>query len=195
MLNLFKDKQLNKILCAIDEEDELALAKLLRKNSPEKLISQQIEQSVNLLQQAIISHKPKQLKLLLQHHANFALPITQAEGYLQLALQQENSLPLLNILLQFELNEDPQPLLDECFTHCSEQQLMLHLSLLLNAGARLTDAIFIQALNSEQRPLIHFLIQNGANMPENFAAITSSEETLNYAKKCVEDRKIREMFL
>ena len=195
MLNLFKDKQLNKILCAIDEEDELTLAKLLRKNNSEKLIAQQIEQSVNLLQQTIISHKPKSLKLLLQHHADFALPITQAEGYLQLALQQENSLPLLNILLQFELNEDPQPLLDECFTHCSEQQLMLHLSLLLNAGARLTDAIFIQALNSEQRPLIHFLIQHGANTPENFAANTSSEETLNYAKKCVEDRKIREMFL
>ena len=195
MLNLFKNKQLDKILGAIEDEDELGLAKLLRKISPEKLIAQQTEQNINLLELTITGHKVKSLKQLLQHHATLAVTTSEGTGYLQLALQQENSLPLLDTLLKHGINEDPKPLMEACFIHCSEQQLMLHLSLLFNAGAQFTDDTFIQALNSEQRPLIHFLIQNGANMPVDMAAITSSEETLNYAKKCVEDRNIREMFL
>lgn len=122
-------------------------------------------------------------------HTNAALTLAE------LSLRQEKSLPLLTALYTAGAKTDPTPLLQQCFDHCSEQELMLHLSVLLQHGGQLDDKLVHKALASDQLPLIHFIINSGACCPDDIDQHSYSEETLNYAKKCWDDQKIRAMFL
>lgn len=195
MFSFSRQGQLKKLQQAIEKNELQTLVGLLRKTSPEKLAQLQQETGCNLLQQAILQGAVESVERLLQHHGEQTLPLPEKGSYLMLALQQENSLSLLGKMLPSPLDEPVQPLLAASLKSCSVQQLMLHISLLVTHGVSLTDEVMLHALQAEDKALIHFLIESGAEIPADQSVDNSSDEALNYARKCQEDKKIREMFL
>lgn len=197
MLKLFKSDQLAKASKAIETDDLERLQKHLKKISSDQIDQPVAENSPALAELCILAQSAKALKQVLEHGAN---PNTQSVSQpqlslSQLALTQETSLPLLTALYNAGCQTDPTSLLKPCFSHCREQELMLHLSLLLQQGANLDDELTDCALRTENRALIHFIINSGASKPEGLETGDYSDETLSYALKCWDDLRIRQMFL
>ncbi|WP_415905067.1 hypothetical protein ACMXYW_02305 [Neptuniibacter sp. QD48_55] len=197
MFKLFKSDRLAKAFKAIDADDLTKLQKHLQKLEPEEINQPVSDDTAPLAEVCILKQAPKALKLVLNFGAN-ADQMSHTNPTLSLAelsLGQEKSLPLLTALYTAGAKTDPTPLLQQCFDHCSEQELMLHLSVLLQYGGQLDDELVHKALASDQLPLIHFIINSGASCPDDIDKHNYPEETLNYAKKCWDDQKIRAMFL
>lgn len=197
MFKLFKSDRLAKAFKAIDADDLTKLQKHLQKLEPEEINQPVSDDTPPLAEVCILKEAPKVLKLVLNFGASPDLTshtdpsLTLAE----LSLRQEKSLPLLTALYTAGAKTDPTPLLLQCFDHCTEQELMLHLSVLLQYGGQLDDELIHKALASDQLPLIHFIVNSGAACPDDIDQYDYSEETLNYAKKCWDDQRIRAMFL
>ena len=197
MLNLFKSDRLAKAYKAIQTGDTEQLLKQLKKISPDE-INQPVSDTIpGLVESCVLEQQPKALELVLKHGASANTPCLSHSdlSLATLALQKEKSLPLLTQLLQAGCKEDKQELLHLCFEQCDEQQLMLHISLLLQSGAQLDAALLHKGLQTGQLPLIHFLVNSGAPVPEDIEQQGYSDEIISYAKRCAEDLKIRKMFL
>ena len=163
------------------------------------------DMTLNAQELAIQAGQPKALEHLLS--AGLTLESSTALPLLYQALrQQEQSLALLTVLLQagapFEYPEaETDYALQACFKYCSEDKLMLHLSRLNEYGADLNRAdaeentALILALKSNQQALVQMLINSGAALPENLAEGICSDELRQYAKRCSEDLRIRQMML
>lgn len=195
MLNFLSNSRDQKLINAIQQGDLDRIAKLLHKYSAESLMSPLLNQQ-SASEIAIRAHQPKALELLLNKHSNANAPASTDEPLLLLALQQESqSLGLLTQLLRAGGDANTSGLLLSCFEHCSGDELMVHLSRLIEHGASLIQnaSLMIKALHTERLDLIHFLINSGAELPENLSGISCTSETLQYAKRCIDDRKIREM--
>jgi ankyrin repeat protein len=97
-------------------------------------------------------------------------------------------------------NSTGTPLLHACFEQCEPARLMLHLSRLLESGARIDSrdaagqSILQLALLSDRRELIQFLIHSGAAVPDAVAP-DIGHDTLLYAQRCQQDYQIRQQFL
>ena len=197
MLNLFKSDRLAKACKAIESDNLEQLSKLLKKLGTDEINQPVSETLPTLTEFCILKLSAKALKLVLQHGGS---PDQQSKNHpdlslYELALQSENSLTLLTPLLENGQNHDCQALLKECFNQCASNQLMLHISLLLQHGAEITDDTVHSALSSGELPLINFLFNSGATLPEDINSRGYKEEIIRYAEKCVEDLKIRQMFL
>lgn len=72
---------------------------------------------------------------------------------------------------------------------------MVHISRLIEHGCQIGEdaSLMVQALATERLELIHFLINSGANLPADTTSLNCGEATLAYAKRCEDDRKVREM--
>lgn len=197
MLNLFKSARLAKACKAIESDNLEQLSKLLKKLGTDEINQPVSETLPTLTEFCILKQSAKALKLVLQHGGS---PDQQSKNHpdlslYKLALQSENSLTLLTPLLENGQNHDCQALLKESFNQCESNQLMLHISLLLQHGAEITDDTVHSALSSGELPLINFLFNSGATLPEDINSRGYKEEIIRYAEKCVEDLKIRQMFL
>ncbi|WP_197468089.1 hypothetical protein, partial [Neptuniibacter marinus] len=87
-------------------------------------------------------------------------------------------------------SEDKNQLMTACFEYCPTNQLMLHIALLTQYGAEISDSIVIKALELGEQALIHFLLNSGATLPTQYDENYVSDDILTYAKKCVDDLKI-----
>lgn len=197
MLNIFKSDRLGKAYKAIEAGDHEKLLKQLQKIDSAELNEPVSDSTPALMECGIVAQDAKAVKLLISFGASIKQTSqTQPSlNLLQLALTQNKSLALLGALLTAPERPELQPLMAECFEQCSEQELMLHLSLLLQHGTQLDDLLMHKALHSQQQPLVHFMINSGAQKPANLEAQAHTPEILAYANKCWEDKKIREMFL
>ena len=197
MLNIFKSDRLAKAYKAITAKDNEKLLKQLQKMDAAEIDAPVSENTPCLVECCLLQQDVKALKLLIEFGANIEQNSqTQPQlSLMQLALAQEKSLALLGELLHANHHYNLQPLMTECFDTCSEQELMLHLSLLLQQGAQLDDSLMHKALHTGRQPLVHFMINSGADKPQNLEAHSHDPEILAYANKCWEDKKIREMFL
>ena len=195
MLNFFKSDRLAKAHQAIIANDREQLLKQLNKMKPNEVDLPVSDSTAGLIETCISLQRPKLLSLVLEHGATPSGTTSDNTPYAIFALKQEQSLSLLTALLTAGNNEDRDTLLKHCMKHSSEAQRMLHISLLLQHGATINDALLIQALELGERPLIHFLINSGAELPQLPQEIEASDETLSYAKQCLEDLRIRKMFL
>ncbi|ANG64363.1 hypothetical protein A8C75_19035 [Marinobacterium aestuarii] len=208
MLKLFTGSPATRLAQAIERDDADGLAKLLRKATP-ALLSEPVDSGHLATELAIDAQSPKLLTLLLNAGCD-----ANAVGAQGLPLSWRSltthglagkSLELLAALLRAgadpnSINDAGTPLLHASFAHCEPVRLMLHLSRLLEAGARIDsldgagDSILLLALRSDRRELIQFLIHSGALLPDSLTA-DISEETQRYAQRCQQDYRIRQQFL
>lgn len=194
MLKLFSGRQ-QKLADAIASADLDRLSKLLTRFETGELDAP-LHQNQSAIELAIRAQQPKSLELILNRGCNANAIASCDTPFALLALQQpENSLALLTQLLRAGADANTTGLLSACFTHCAEAELMVHISRLIEHGCQISEDadLMVQALTTERLELIHFLINSGANLPTDTASLNCSEETLAYAKRCEEDRKVREM--
>ncbi|WP_027856806.1 hypothetical protein [Marinobacterium jannaschii] len=197
MLKIFANSRSAKLYQAIRTGDLDKLSKLLPKFDREQL-SQRLQEQQSPLEVAIRSQQARALELLLQKKPPTDQPCSSGESLPLLALQQQDaSLALLSTLLQGGIEADSAALAAACFAHCDESQLMLHLSRLIQHDPALIEnpQLMHQGLASGSQPLVHFLINSGALLPDDLDEAAYDTQLLHYARKCAEDRKIRQMFL
>jgi hypothetical protein len=197
MFNFFKSDRLAKAYKAIESDNLEQLANILKKIEPSELNTVVSDQIPSLAEHCVLSSNPKALKLVLEHGASADLtPETKAVNSLySLALQQKASHALLSPLLSHGNEANMQQLMLECFESNDDQHRMLNISLLMQHGAAIDNDIVHLAMETENLPLINFLFNSGANLPDDIQDKGYKEEVVAYAQKCVEDLKIREMFL
>ena len=137
-------------------------------------------------------------------------PSSQQLPLLYLALQQpQQSLALISTLLQNGCEYDfiadadnlPDTALLACFEYCADNDLMLHISRLVEQGADINMvglngcSPLQKALQKEQLSLIQLMIQSGAELPDEIPQSWCSETTANYARRCAEDLRIRKLMM
>tara|TARA_R110002050_G_scaffold52947_7_gene120367 strand:+ start:2506 stop:3093 length:588 start_codon:yes stop_codon:yes gene_type:complete len=195
VLNLFRSDPLAQAHNAILSDDRDKLIKQLKRIKPSDIDKPASSTAPSLVETCILQQQPKHLSLVLDYGASASGHNAHAQPFGLLSLQQEQSLPLLTALLAAGNSEDKNQLMTACFEYCPTNQLMLHIALLTQYGAEISDSIVIKALELDEQALIHFLLNSGATLPTQYDKNNVSEDILTYAKKCVDDLKIRQMFL
>ncbi|GGO86638.1 hypothetical protein GCM10011348_37920 [Marinobacterium nitratireducens] len=205
MLNPFRDSRPEKLLKALEQNDEAALVKVVAKTDAE-FLGRPLRDGYTAAELAIRAGRPKLLAQLLAAGADANGSGRDGRSLLYCALQQpEASLALLDALLLSGADpnspapEEP-PALHLCFDQCPPHRLMLHLSRLLQAGAdidaRAPDGLSLieRAILTQRRELIHFVIHSGCAFPER-APGSIDADTWDYALRCRQDYRIRQQFL
>ncbi|MGB0467208.1 MAG: ankyrin repeat domain-containing protein [Pontibacterium sp.] len=195
MLNFLAQARSRKLISAIEQGDLDSLARLLKKFTVAELDTALPNQQ-SALEIAITAQQPKALELLLNQGCNASAPGHDGEPLLQLALKQPHqSLSLITLLLRAGANPNTHNLLHACFDHCPDTQIMVHLSRFAEHGAALTQAegLIERALKTERLNLIHFLINSGVALPEAQNSLPCSQATFDYARRCQDDLKIRNL--
>lgn len=197
MFNFFKSDRLAKAYKAIESDNLEQLTNILKKIEPSELNTVVSDQIPSLAEYCVISSNSKALKHVLEHGGSADLiPETKSANSLySLALQQPTSHALLSPLLSHGNEANIQQLMLECFESNDDQQRMLNISLLMQHGAIIDNEIVHLALEAENLPLINFLFNSGASLPDDIKDKGYKEDVVAYAQKCVEDLKIRQMFL
>lgn len=201
MLTLFKNARARRLTQALIDGDLNRLARYNGKVDAEQLRQPLAEQG-NALELTLDAGQPEALEWVLRHCPDADGNNARGEPYtLQAMRHPSRSLALLSVLLQQGADpnrqHDRRTLLHWCFDLCAEEQLMLHLSRLAQHGAELADdgTLVERSLLSGQQPLIHFLIHSGAPLPQTLDTLELDEALKAYARRCAEDRRIREMML
>ena len=197
MFKLFKSDRLSKAYKAITVDDLTGLHKHLSKLENNEINLPVAEGLPTLIEAAITAHSPKAIKLMVDFGADIQGQSNQQPKYtlFELALQQPNSHALLGALLTAHEKPDLQPLLITCFEQCNETTLMMHLSLFVQHGAKLTDEHILMSLSANRPELVHFVINSGATKPDIFDISPYDPAIVAYANKCWDDIKIREMMM
>lgn len=204
MLSLFKKQKESKLLTAIETGDLNTLAKRL-KQIDAKLLNQQTDR-FSTIEIAIRAGQAKALGILIDAGANLEQLASTNEPYLLLALQQEHSLPLISVLLQsgadpeYIMKTSDTHVVTACFQHCSSASLMLHLNRFIQYGIDLNQpdsqglTALDHALKTENKALLNFLIVSGSDTPQSWPE-TTPEALKAYLNRCIDDLRIRQMFL
>jgi len=205
MLNPFRDNRPEKLLKALDQDDALALAKVLARADAD-FLERPLHDGLHAAELAIRAGRPKLLAQILAAGADANGCDRDGNSLLQRALTHPSeSLGLIGALLQAGAdpqapNGDGRLPLHACFDHCAPERLMLHLSRLLQAGAGIdcvdTDgrSLIERTLLTRRRELIHFVIHSGCAFPDQAPAHLDAD-TWEYACRCSEDYRIRQQFL
>lgn len=202
MFNALRQRKHTQRLNAIASGDLDALAKHLR--GSDKTWLDDIEASPLVC--AIEAGQAKALRLLLAAGANPNTLTTEQKPLLQLALEQTNSLALISELLSAKADLHTaaeaagSPITHLCLTLSPPAQWLLHLGRLLQHGADINTIdsdghrLLDLALAKQDQPLLQFLINSGAHLPEQWPDNLPAELSA-YLERCREDQRIRAMFL
>ncbi len=143
VLNLFRKARQRLLIDALQNGDLERLTKLARKIDAATLRGE-LHEGMNGIELSIFSAQPKSLQWVLRLWPAANESTRNAEPYSLLALSQpQQSLGLLTVLLQAGGDpnriHDRRSLLHWCFELCAPEQLMLHLSRLIEYGAQIDD--------------------------------------------------------
>lgn len=204
MLKSLFNSRHERLLKAISHNDTDKVANHIAKLDPEHLVTAG-KADQHALEVALTGAKPRILELLLQKAPRPLPNACCGTPLVCLALQQSDSLPRLTLLLQ--AGEDPnlkhrgQPLLHLCTDHCSETELMLHLSRLLQHGADINSrnangkTLLQQLLPGGNLPLLQFLLQSGAECEEVWLDTMDDAALATQLKRILDDLRVRKMML
>ena len=205
MLALLKKQKKSKLFKSIETGDLAFLAKRLKSVGPAEL-NNSTEQHCSAIETAILANQPKALAMVIAAGAKIEQRSSTNEPYLLMALKQEQSLPLINALLQsgasteHKLKDADTYLIAACFKHCSSTELMLHLSRFIEYGINLNQVdsqgmcALDYALVDQNIELLNFLIASGIQTPAQWPT-SLPEELTQHLKRSVDDLRIRQMFL
>lgn len=201
MLKIFRDVRSAKLANALRKGDKDALANLAKKVTQEQL-NDALYDGLNATELSLQAGQPYSLAWVLKRNQQANGTTDEGIPYTLLALRHaDESLGLLTSLLQAGADANARfegrSLLNWCFDCCPGEQLMLHLSRLVQHGAELgSEAELVSlALTRNDQATVHFLIHSGAPLPEQLESIECSDELRSHAKRCADDKKIREMML
>ncbi|MBS99942.1 MAG: hypothetical protein CMI01_14845 [Oceanospirillaceae bacterium] len=200
MLSLIRQKRTDRLVEALRQGDRDRLARLNGKFTPQTLLAP-LSDPLNAIEISLEAGQATSLEWVMTQLPEPCYCAATGEPYIVIALRQrENSLGLVTTLLQ--AGADPNQTFEQrtlvhwCFEHCSPESLMLHLSRLNEYGADLNDAsLLTQALEKDHQALVHFLIHSGTPLPDDLEGVNCAPDLITYAKRCAEDRRIREMML
>ncbi|MBV1786795.1 hypothetical protein KQ940_01880 [Marinobacterium sp. D7] len=201
MLRIFRDARTAKLVTALNTGDRDTLAKLAGKMDSAQL-SAPLSEGLNAAEITLQAGQSAALTWVLERTELANGRSADGTPYTLLALRHaDQSLGLLSALLQAGADANARvegrSLLHWCFDNVKPEQLMLHLSRLVQHGADLSveTELVAEALRRSDQPCVHFLIHSGAPLPEPIELIDCSDELRAYAKRCAEDKRIREMML
>lgn len=125
-------------------------------------------------------------------------PLPNGTHLVEKVLALENPLPMLSALLSADLNPDKElngtSLVELCLAHPPEQAMLL-INRLAQHGASLDRPQLLQrAMTQNNRQLIKFMIDSGAPLEVSDESIYDAE-MLAFARRCIEDKKIRDMWI
>ena len=199
MFEFLKGRE-QQLIEAIEAGDLETLGPLLNKFD-EHSINGALKDHQNAAELALRANQPKALILILTKGGDAAGTSHDGEPLTALALQQEQSLPLLSALLAAgadisACDNQGRSLLQQCAAKCEEGQLPLHLSRLQQAGIDLDSepSLLLNALQQFNQPLIQFLINSGCTLPDALPTEVPAEAQ-TYAQRLVQDYQIRQSFL
>jgi hypothetical protein len=201
MLKRFREARMTKLVQALQNGDRERLTALARRIEQQQL-SAPLHEGMTALEIALQAGQPDALAWVLEQGIDANGSSAAREPYLLLALRHpQHSLALLSALLRAGADANTcfegRSLLHWCFEHCAPEALMLHLSRLVQHGARLDEGspLVGQAMQREDQATVHFLIHSGAPLPEQLDRLACSEAMRLYARRCADDKRIREMML
>lgn len=201
MLKIFKDARTAKLVTALRSGNREVLNKLAGKFTPEQL-AEPLADNLNALEISLEAGQAASIRWVMEQLPQHPQRDAAETPYLLRALQHpDESLALITALLQSgfdaNLSHEERSLLEWCFEHCEQQTLMLHLSRLTQHGATLEQAeiLVIRSMEREDQATLNFLISSGAPLPGDLSGIQCSDELRAYARRCADDKKIREMML
>jgi len=208
MLKTLFNSRPEKLARAVTEGDEERLLKLLGNRPADEWLQVINAGGQHLLELSIRAGQPRILQLLLQR-----LPEPQVlpdascgTPLILLALRQaDNRLALLSTLLRAgadaSLVHEGLPLLHHCVECCEENELMLHLSRLLEHGADINQpdadgsTLLIRLLPGGNLPLLQFLLQSGARCEPQWLEALPDPVLATQLRRTLEDMRIRAMLL
>ncbi len=205
MFSFLQQRQLNKAFQAIQQGDLDRVAKFLKQTEVDTL-NQPIFNHQTACEVAIYAQQDKSLNLLLSAGADPNGTSQEGIPLLFLTLSMEKSLSLMSELLKAGawVNQPhpihQEPVLISCIKQCSSEHRMLHINRLQQYGASLDvkdedgRSAFDYALVTQDRSLLSFLIQSGVEPPTEWPT-DLPEDLQTYLKRCVDDLRIRKMFL
>ncbi|WP_261842124.1 hypothetical protein [Aliamphritea ceti] len=209
-MQFFQQRRLSKLRQSILDGDIMAVKKQLKKlasDNEETLVLDTDSGNISPQELAIRSNQPQVLEHLLQAGFTANNTDSQQQPLLYLALQQEQSLALITVLLQAGAVTEPGNLSGQlpetallaCFKY-QVSPLTLHISRLAEQGANLqhTDKqgnnLLHQALQLEDQNLIQLLISSDLSMVD-LSPETYSPAIFAYAKRCAEDLRVRRLMM
>jgi len=201
MLKIFRDARTAKLVNALRTGDRQSLAGMAKRVGAEQLAAP-LDRGMNAPELALQAGQPDALAWVLKQAPLADGQTAEGVPYTLVALRHaEQSLGLLTALLQAGADANARfegrSLLSWCFDCCAQERLMLHLSRLVQHGAELSReaALVSLALERDDRATVHFLIHSGAPLPERIDELACSAELRDHARRCAEDKRIRDMML
>lgn len=200
MLKLFHNARTAKLVRALQSADMDTLTALGRRLEPGRL-QQPLHEGLTAIELSIQAEQPGALQWVLEQYPQAQERAAVATAALITALRQpRQSLALLSVLLKAGADanhsHENRPLMHWCFDCCPAPTLMLHLGRLAEAGARLDDpALLPLALHQGDRALIHYLINARRSPGRPSGGGWPGPGVAGYARRCAEDKRIREMLL
>lgn len=198
MINIFRDTRTGKRTHALRSGDIDTLYKLTPRTTRD-MLSEHTYDGYDAIEYSIRCEQPQSLEWVLKIHPAANGYCHTGEPYCLLALRQPStSLALLSALLHAGANANTvyqqRSLLQWCFELCNSTELMLHINRLAQYGASLQDKgdLIRLALDHGDQALIHFLVHSGATVP---AELVGDDSLVNYARHCLEDKRIREAMM
>jgi len=125
-------------------------------------------------------------------------PLHDGTQLAQKVLTLESPLRLLSALLSAGLNPNTafngKSLVELCLAHPPEQAMLL-INRLAQHGASLDrPELLQQAMRLRNQPLIKFMVDSGAPLETSDESVYDAE-MLAFTRRCVEDKKIRDMWV
>lgn len=195
---LKKRRRTNRLRQLIDSNSLELWPKILPELEPEHLY-EPIEQNLCAMELCIERGHHRLMQQILQRFPQLCdRPLPDGQHLVQKVMVLETSLSMLSALLSGGMNPNLEldgASLVEITLEQSPEQAMLLINRLAQHGASLDNPVLLQrALTQQNQALIKFLVDSGVPLNVSDESLYN-EETLAFARRCVEDKKIRDMWI
>ena len=198
MLNALKQKRKIKRLLSLIKSNELEQWPRVSRELSAADLSAPIEGNSSALELCIeVGHHKLLHECLHKFPQLFNAPLPSNRTLVELVFASEDPLPLLNALLSAGLDPNQEinsvPLVELALEQPPELAMLLINRLAQHKASLDRPALMQRALARADRPLVKFLADSGASLELEDETLYDAE-LLAFAKRSVEDKKIRDLW-